>query len=198
MGFLSHIDLTRNRGGILLYIREDIPSKLTDTKMTVAVFFVEVNLRKNKGIIGSFYNPKTSLISNHLNEIGPNLDLLSSRYENLLLSGGFKVDPTTANVSDFCEIYNLKNTIKDKTCFKNPSAPTCIDLMTTNRPRSFKHSMVVETVLSDFHKMCVAVMKTYYNKQKPSIVKYRKFKIFSNDKASLEASQRSQKSFVKI
>ena len=41
--------------------------------------------------------------------------------------------------------------------------------------------MVVETGLSDFNKMCVTVMKTYYNKQKPSFVKYRKFKNFSND-----------------
>ena len=53
--------------------------------------------------------------------------------------------------------------------------------MMTNRPRSFKHSMVVEIGLSDFHKMCVTVMKTHYNKEKPLIVKYRKFKIFSND-----------------
>ena len=40
-----------------------------------------------------------------------------------------------------------------KTCFKNPSVPTSIDLMTTNQPRSFKHSMVVKTGLLDFHKM---------------------------------------------
>ena len=106
---------------------------------------------------------------------------MSSTYENFLLLGDFNAEPTTTTVSDFCEIYNLKNIIKDKTCFKNPSAPTCIDLMITNRPRSFQHSMVVETGLSDFHKMCVTVMKTYYNKQKPSIVKYRKFKNFSND-----------------
>ena len=53
--------------------------------------------------------------------------------------------------------------------------------MITNRPRSFQNSMVVETGLSDFNKMCVTVMKTYYNKQKPSFVKYRKFKNFSND-----------------
>ena len=120
-----------------------------------------------------FYDSKTSLTSSHLNEIGPNLDLLSSRYENLLLLGDFNVEPTTTTVSDFREIYNFKNIIKDNTCFKNLSALTCIHLMITNRPRSFKHSTVVETGLSDFHKMCVTVMKIYYNKQKPSIVKYR-------------------------
>ena len=141
--------------------------------MAVEGFFVEFNLSGIKGIISCFYNSKTPLISSHLNEIWPNLDLLSSRYENLLL-GDFNAEPTTTTVSDFCEIYNLKNIIKDKTCFKNP---TWIDLTITNRPRSFKHSMVVK----DFHKMYVTVLKTCYNKQKRSIVKYRKFKKFSND-----------------
>ena len=39
--------------------------------------------------------------------------------------------------------------------------------------------MVIETGLSDFHKMCITVMKMYYSKQKP-IIHYRKFKDFNN------------------
>ena len=39
----------------------------------------------------------------------------------------------------------------------------------------------VRKVLSDFHKMCDTVMKTYYNKQKPSIFKYQKYNFFFND-----------------
>ena len=34
--------------------------------------------------------------------------------------------------------------------------------------------------LSDLHTMCVTVIKMYYCKQKPSVITYRKFKIFSN------------------
>ena len=101
--------------------------------------------------------------------------------ETFLLLCDFNEEPTTTTVSDFCEIYNLKNIIKDKTCLKDPSVPACIDLMTTNRSRSLKHSMVVETGLSDFHTVCITVMKTHYNKQKQSIVKYCKFKNFPND-----------------
>ena len=121
------------------------------------------------------------MISSHLNEIGPSLNLLSSRYEKFLLLGDFNAEPTTTTVSDFCEIYNLKNIIKDKTCFKNPSPSTCTDLMITNQPRSFKHSAVIEIGLSDFHKMCATVMRMYYNKQKLSIAKYCKLIFFSHD-----------------
>ena len=41
--------------------------------------------------------------------------------------------------------------------------------------------MVIETGLSDFHEMCVTVMKMYVVKQKPKIVHYCKFKNFDND-----------------
>ena len=61
------------------------------------------------------------------------------------------------------------NLIKDnKTCFKNPTKPTCTDLIVTNRPKGLQDTVVFETGLSDFHKMCVTVMKMYYAKQKPS------------------------------
>ena len=121
------------------------------------------------------------MISEHLNKIGKNLDLLLSKYDNFMLIGDLNAEPTEAAVSDFCEIYNLKHLIKDKTCFKNPTKPTCIDLIVTNRPKCFQDTVVFETGLSDFHKMSVTVMKMYYAKQKPSIVHYRKFKDFCND-----------------
>ena len=86
------------------------------------------------------------MISKHLNEIGKNLDLLLSKYDNCMLIGDVNAEPTEATVSNFCEIYNLKLLIKDKTCFKNPIKPTrIIDLMITNRPKCFQDSVVIET-----------------------------------------------------
>ena len=46
-----------------------------------------------------------------------------------MLIGDLNAEPTEAAVSDFCEIYILKHLIKDKTCFKIPTKPTCIDLI---------------------------------------------------------------------
>ena len=53
--------------------------------------------------------------------------------------------------------------------------------MITNRPKSFQESEVIETGLSDFHKMSLMVMKVFYNKQKPKIIQYRKYKGFPNE-----------------
>ena len=93
--------------------------------------------------------------------------------------GDFNAEPNEPPISDFREVYNTKN-IKEKTCFKNPENATCIDLILSNRPRSYLDSTVVETGLSDFHKMFVTVMKMYHCRQRPSVITYRKFKSFSN------------------
>ena len=121
------------------------------------------------------------MISEHLNEIGRNLDLFLSKYDNFMLMGNLNAEPTEAAFSGFCEIYNLKHLIKEKTCFKNPTKPSCIDLIVTNRPKCLQDTVVFETGLSDFHKMSATFLKMYYTKEKPSIVHYRKFKNFCND-----------------
>ena len=71
--------------------------------------------------------------------------------------------------------------INKSTCYKNPDRPSCIDLILTNCPCSFQNSCVIETGLSDFHKMVVTVMKTTYRKLEPRIIYYRDFKYFCNN-----------------
>ena len=71
--------------------------------------------------------------------------------------------------------------INKPTYYKNPDRPSCIDLILANCPRSFQNSCVIETGLSDFHKMVVTVMKTTYRKLEPRIVYYRDFKYFCNN-----------------
>ena len=61
-----------------------------------------------------------------------------------------------------------------KTC------PTYIDVILTNKPLSFKITYAIETGLSDFYEMIVAMMKTHFSKMKPQVVSYRKYKDFHN------------------
>ena len=84
-------------------------------------------------------------------------------------------------MSEFCDTYNLKNLIKDPTCFKNPLNPSAIDLILTNRPRSFQNSQTVETGLSDHHRRTVTVMRASFPKQAPTIITYRDYKYFDSN-----------------
>ena len=76
----------------------------------------------------------------------------------------------------FCTTYNLKNLINEPTCFKNMDNPSCIDLILTNKNRSFTSTKVIETGLSDHHKMTVTVLKSYFKKSKPETISYRSYK----------------------
>ena len=102
-GYATPYRLGRNAngGGILLYIREDIPSKLLNTDLSIEGFFVEIRLRKKKLLLCSSYNPKKNSIANDLNCIGRNLDSQLGQYENFILMGDFNVEPNDANMKDF-------------------------------------------------------------------------------------------------
>ena len=98
---------------------------------------------------------------------------------NLILIGDFNVEPEEENM--FLNIYNLANLVKQKTCYKNPGNPLCIDLILTNCHRSFQNTDVFEAGLSDFYNMTVSVLKTHFPKQKTNIVSYRRYKRFRNN-----------------
>ena len=116
-----------------------------------------------------------------MREIQVALDVLSSKYENIIIIGDFNLEPKESAMIDFCQAYNMENLINNFTCYKNPNKPTCIDLMLTNKPRFFNNSSVVETGPSNFLKMTLVVMRACFVKQTPKVVYYRDYKKFSND-----------------
>ena len=174
-------DRNINGGGIILYVREDIPSSLLKKDTSIEALYVEINVRKKKWLIGCSYNPHKGLIAKHLTEIVKDLDIFSENYDNFILLGDFNSEPKEQYVKYFCYVYNCKNIIKENTCFKNPDNPSCIDLFITNRPACFNSSMTIETGLSNFHKRTISVMKIFYEKQKPNIIRYRNYKNFNNE-----------------
>ena len=54
---------------------------------------------------------------------------------------------------------------KKNTCLKNLQNPSCIDLIITNKPRSFEGSLTIETGLSQFNKLSLTVTKVFYKSQ---------------------------------
>ena len=79
-----------------------------------------------------------------------------------------------------CKSCSFNSLIKQPTCFKNPENSSCIDLVLTNKPRSFQTKCVIETALSDFHRMTISVLKILFRKLPPKIINYRDFKTFDN------------------
>ena len=121
-------------------------------------------------MINCSYNPHKNNTRRHLNVITKALDTYDGTYENVVFLGDFNVGIEETTMKSFSESYNLTNLIKQPTCFKNPEKPSCIDLILTNRHKSFQSTYVIERGLSDFHRMTVSVLKMYFRKLPPRII----------------------------
>ena len=185
-GYSKPYRLDRNRegGGVLIYVREDIPSKLLNKHnftRNVEGMFVEINLRKTKILFFGGYRSEHEVYGlpkkEFLEQLSFALDKYSS-YDKTLIAGDFNIDRVDEILDDFIFEQNLKNLVKENTCFKSTENPSCIDLFLTNTPLSFQNTTLVATGLSDFHKMVVTVMKTTFPKAEPQILCYRDYKNF--------------------
>ena len=126
-------------------------------------FFIDINLRSKKWLLGCSYNLYRDNITPHLRNISTTLDKLFTDCENVILLGDFNIEVEEKYLFNFMSVHNLKTLIKQKACFKNPENPTCRDLILTNSPRSFQNSRVCETGLSDFHKLTIKTILSKVN-----------------------------------
>ena len=117
-----------NGGGIMLYVRQDIASKLlsnNDQDSEIENIFVQINLRSKKWLICGTYNPKTSHIKNYLRILSQRFNQYFSKYDIIAL-GDFNAEMSNNHLQEFCAIVSLTSLIKESTCFKNPEKPTSI------------------------------------------------------------------------
>ena len=185
-GFGEPYRLDRNShgGGVLIYVREDIPSKPLSGhsfSRNIEGLFIEINLRKTKLLFFGGYRSEHELYGakgdDFFHEISVALDKYSN-YDKFLLAGDFNLEVEEEVLDDFLVEHHAKSLVKEPTCFKSLDNPSCIDLFLTNSVQSFQNTTTVATGLSDFHKMSVTVLKTTFPKASPRVNYYRDHKNF--------------------
>ena len=150
------LDRSSSGGGIIIYTREGIPFKLLKINCLSAnteAFLVEVKISKKKWLLCCSYNPHKALIEKYMNESGKALDIHLHKYDHILLIDDFNSKISERSMHDFCNVYNLESLPNTPTCFKNLENPSCIDLLLTNSKNNFDDALVLESGLSDFHKL---------------------------------------------
>ena len=102
-GFSKPYRLNRNSngGGILLYIRDDVPSRILLNWNETESVFAEINFRKKKWLICASFNPHKRNISNYLHHFGKVLDSYKGNNDNVFLLGDLN--------SEFREYKNFEN-----------------------------------------------------------------------------------------
>ena len=157
------LDRCSNGGGILIYVRNDINSRLiTQSKVSdkIECVFIEIILRKKKWLLFCSYNPQKGNITSHMQHLSQGLDRHLPNYDNVLILGDFDSESNDSCLENFCQLYGFSNLVNEPTCFKSLENPSCTDVFLTNRPKCFLSTTTIETGISDFHKMVITVQKT--------------------------------------
>ena len=157
------LDRNPHGGGILDYVRDNIPSNLVELDQkfeNFEGFFIELELsKKSKWLLSYSDNLHKANTKQHLSNISKGLEELNSKYNNILIIGDLNTKMSEPSLNEFCQTYNLESIINKPTCFKNPKNPSCIHLMLTNKQERFLKAKSVETGLSDFPKWWFLFLK---------------------------------------
>ena len=96
-----------------------------------------------------------------------------------MLTGDFNAEEEEDIISEFMELYDLKNLVKEKTCFKLDENPLCV-LFLTNCPFKIPWS----------YQLVMTVLKTTFKKGKPKEIVYRSHKNYDKNVVSTELSDK--------
>ena len=103
----------------MTYIREDIPTKfLSVDDNPIEGLHIEINLPRKKWLLSCSSNPNKSNIGNYLESLSRNLDLYTSKYNNIIVLGDTNVEVEENQIESFFEVFELKSLNKQQTCFK--------------------------------------------------------------------------------
>ena len=83
-------------------------------------------------------------------------------------------------MSDLCDTFSLSNLVNRVTCVK-PQSDTSIDVIPTNRLRSFCNTSLIQIDLTDCHKMIVSVFRAFFKRFPAKFIECRNYKIFDQN-----------------
>ena len=126
---------------------------------------MKLKLSKKKMFLCCSYNHHQRFISNLLTDIGKDLDLLSTNYDNTPLLDDYNAELENNFLKEFCHLYEMKSLTRVPTCCENLAYPACIDQMLTNSNWSFQNYCTTKAGLSDFCKMILTLLKIYFQKK---------------------------------
>ena len=183
-------DLTSSSGGLLIYMRADLPHRRLQNAEVNADGFeslcMEVTIGKTKtAIICVYKHPtlKNDIFKRHVYTVA---DVLLRTHEDLVFIGDMNCCPTkSSTIQDICETYGLTNLIKEPTCCK-AKVPTVLDVILVTNPSRYLGILNSEFCTSDFHNIIGAVTRRFAPSQKPHKILYRSYKYFNDSAFSFD------------
>ena len=170
-------------GGLLCYIRSDIPCRAIEVNTTALEnILIETYINGQKWLIASLYK-SPSKVSDHefIKDFEAIAEYAMSMYDNFVTLGDLNYDLNLPEKSrplkDLMELYVLHNLVKEST-FIHRNGSSLIDVALTNVRNKFSGSEIIDVGCSDGHSMITCVLKSHIPKPQPRTITYRSYKSF--------------------
>ena len=185
-----------NGGGMLLYIKKGTPCKRLNKfeHEDIETIVVELNIDSKKWCVISIYRNEDIDTQIFLNQLSISLDQILNSYENIIILGDINVNSLDKNstkfkhLKAFCDSFDLTNLIKVPTCFQSDN-PTSIDVILTNKNRSFMHTKSILNGLSDWHSIIFTMLRKQIKRLTPVEISYRCYTNFNEQSFLSELDQ---------
>ena len=106
-------------GGLILYVKDDIPCKrldIHDNSTNSEVLFLEFYDKKRKWLLIGLYKPPSQNDKEFLDNLIKNLEFYESKYDNFILFGDFNMTIKNQNLQTLIELYDFLILINSLTC----------------------------------------------------------------------------------
>ena len=97
--------------------------------------------------------------------------------DNILVTSDFNIDFSNSKMDannylcEFIDSFSLTNIVNSKTCFETLNG-ILLDLMLTNKPKSFCKTCTIETGIIDCHKMIVTFLRASFKRIPTKNIKF--------------------------
>ena len=179
-------DKASNSGGMMVWVRSDIPQERQHQMEIVSYnhhienMVIKLTIRKQKWYILVIYkNPKVAH-QTFIDLFSNLIDKVQADAQEIIIMGDVNIDMQKKNdlmTTDICNIYGMRNMIKQPTCFKKPEG-TLIDPVIVLNAGRFQSPLNMHCGYSDFHNMVGCVTKIHMPPQEPVRKTYRNYKEF--------------------
>ena len=172
-------------GGKIVLLKNGLITKRLKSYETpnAETICLELNISGRKWFILFAYRPESIDRYLFFEEISICLGKATKKYDYIILAGDLNVDMDIIStdrkglLTDLCDTFDLTNLINKKTCTKK-SEGSSLDVLLTNHPRCFQHACVIETAISDHHKLIGSFLKSKFQRLPPKNILYRDYKNF--------------------
>ena len=93
------------------------------------------------------------------------MEFYSSNLDKIFLMGDFNSRMSETSMNSFWNSYNLQCLVQEPTRYKNTERSSSIDLFLSNCANHVLKTEILETGLSDFHKLIITATTLKFEKQ---------------------------------